>query len=193
MSWISRNTYCSYMGYLLGCYFGSIFVGFRNCNRWITSLLCFKSRYFYFNLQYFIASLAGKKHEELEEMLDDSKLNADLSKLTCMDKLKVFLYRTLKNHAFIVVTLCASVISILYLIILDTKPSFWFSRINLWSFFNTFQYLLWCNFHRKGNNQSFNSMHLCDSEFLRAPCWKYLKFLRITYPFTQRNINNRNS
>lgn len=65
----------------------------------------------YFNLLIMecIASLAGRKHEELEEMLDESKIN-ETAKLGLMDKIKVTLYKTLKKHAFVAVLLCASVI-----------------------------------------------------------------------------------
>jgi len=56
---------------------------------------------------YFVAraaSLAGRKHEELEEMLGDGQ-----KEQTFMDKMKHLLYRTLKQNAFVAVTLCASI------------------------------------------------------------------------------------
>jgi len=49
---------------------------------------------------YFVAraaSLAGRKHEELEEMVDESKLGGAHHETTTMDKLKVWLYHTLKK------------------------------------------------------------------------------------------------
>jgi len=55
------------------------------------------------------ASLAGKKHEELEDMLGDSKMLGNSHKLSIMDRIKLWLYKTLKNHAFITVLLCASI------------------------------------------------------------------------------------
>jgi hypothetical protein len=68
-------------------------------------------KYILDNLEYFnIASLAGKMHEELEEMLDENNTNTQNKSLTLMGRIKLLLYRTLKKHAFIVVTLCASVI-----------------------------------------------------------------------------------
>lgn len=51
--------------------------------------------------------MAGSKSEELDEMIGDS-LEEDKKK-TFMDKCKLFLYRNLKDHAFIVVTLFASI------------------------------------------------------------------------------------
>jgi len=54
------------------------------------------------------ASLAGRKHEELEEMLDEDKLSKS-SNLSFMDKAKLVLYRTLKTNAFLAVTLAASI------------------------------------------------------------------------------------
>jgi hypothetical protein len=67
--------------------------------------------------------LAGKKSEELEELIDESKIDSEESKnLPFIEKLKIWLYKTLRNHAFIVVTLCASVIYLVYNIYyLDTK------------------------------------------------------------------------
>lgn len=56
---------------------------------------------------YFVAraaSIAGKKHEELEEIEGEISENQ-----TLMDKLKGLLYTSLKKHAFIVVLLCASI------------------------------------------------------------------------------------
>eukprot|EP00349_Pseudokeronopsis_sp_Brazil_P004758 CAMPEP_0202970310 /NCGR_PEP_ID=MMETSP1396-20130829/16276_1 /ASSEMBLY_ACC=CAM_ASM_000872 /TAXON_ID= /ORGANISM="Pseudokeronopsis sp., Strain Brazil" /LENGTH=159 /DNA_ID=CAMNT_0049698721 /DNA_START=44 /DNA_END=523 /DNA_ORIENTATION=+ len=55
------------------------------------------------------ASMAGKKNEELEEMLDEDKLDRPISELSLYDRTKVLVYRLLNNHAFIVVTILASV------------------------------------------------------------------------------------
>jgi len=42
------------------------------------------------------ASLAGRKSEELEEMIDESKVNSkDLSSLPLMERAKIYIYRTL--------------------------------------------------------------------------------------------------
>ena len=62
---------------------------------------------------YFVAraaSLAGRKHEELEEMIDESKLNSSSDKSQSLSsKLKLSLYQILKQHAFLAVLLCASI------------------------------------------------------------------------------------
>lgn len=56
------------------------------------------------------ASLAGKKHEELAEMIDESKINSsDQSKLPLMERAKIWIYKTLQKHAFIAILLLASV------------------------------------------------------------------------------------
>eukprot|EP00350_Pseudokeronopsis_sp_OXSARD2_P009080 CAMPEP_0170552672 /NCGR_PEP_ID=MMETSP0211-20121228/10546_1 /TAXON_ID=311385 /ORGANISM="Pseudokeronopsis sp., Strain OXSARD2" /LENGTH=265 /DNA_ID=CAMNT_0010860543 /DNA_START=397 /DNA_END=1194 /DNA_ORIENTATION=- len=55
------------------------------------------------------ASLAGKKNEELEEMIDQEKLGVPLTQLPFLDRAKVIMFKTLDKHAFVVVTLCASI------------------------------------------------------------------------------------
>jgi len=60
---------------------------------------------------YFVAraaSLAGKKHEELEEIFDEEKMSTTKD-LPFMDKMKLLFYKTLKKNAFLAVTLCASI------------------------------------------------------------------------------------
>ena len=57
------------------------------------------------------ASLAGRKHEELAEMLDESKLLSG-QKLPLMERLKLLIYKTLQKHAFIAIFLLASVITL---------------------------------------------------------------------------------
>jgi hypothetical protein len=42
-----------------------------------------------------LASLAGRKHEELAEMIDESKVNNDSSKLPLMERAKIYIYKTL--------------------------------------------------------------------------------------------------
>jgi hypothetical protein len=42
-------------------------------------------------------------------MIGDVIKEKDESKLSCMDRIKLKMYKVLMNHAFIVVTLCASV------------------------------------------------------------------------------------
>ena len=65
-----------------------------------------------------LASLAGRKHEELAEMLDESKLLSG-EKLPLMDRAKLLIYKTLQKHAFIAIFLLASV-CISYCLILDS-------------------------------------------------------------------------
>ncbi len=56
---------------------------------------------------FFIASLAGKKSEELEELQDEAR--TDQSKLPFSERLKVYIYKTLKKNAFITILILASV------------------------------------------------------------------------------------
>ena len=58
-------------------------------------------------LTFVIASLAGKKSEELEELQVESK--ADHSKLTFSQRIKVYIYEILQKNAFITILLLASV------------------------------------------------------------------------------------
>eukprot|EP00347_Sterkiella_histriomuscorum_P000568 403375347 len=53
------------------------------------------------------ASLAGKKSEEFEEILDE--VNTDQSKLPFMERAKVYIYKTLQKNAFVAILLLASV------------------------------------------------------------------------------------
>lgn len=55
-----------------------------------------------------IASLAGKKSEELEEMIDESKIDSS-EDLPFMERLKIFIYKTLKKRAFLCIMVLASV------------------------------------------------------------------------------------
>lgn len=43
-----------------------------------------------------IASLAGRKHEELADMIDESKVNSkDLSKMPLIERAKIYIYKIL--------------------------------------------------------------------------------------------------
>lgn len=53
------------------------------------------------------ASLAGKKQEEIEELAQETQKSTN--ELPLIERAKVWLYKNLKNHAFIVVTLFASI------------------------------------------------------------------------------------
>lgn len=56
------------------------------------------------------ASLAGKKSEELDEMIDEKNVNAkDLSGLPIIERLKVLIYKTLQKNAFLVILALASI------------------------------------------------------------------------------------
>lgn len=52
--------------------------------------------------------MAGRKHEELAEMLDEKKLLSG-EKLPLMERLKLLIYKTLQKHAFVAIFLLASV------------------------------------------------------------------------------------
>ena len=99
-----------------------------------------------------IASIAGKKNEELEEMIQDDKLNANFSSLGIKDKIMITMYKLLKNHAFVVVTLAASVSIFL---IVDSEPLVRSSWSYLRPLLNSLSCFLWSNFHRQVNNQNF--------------------------------------
>jgi len=54
--------------------------------------------------------LAGKKSEELDEMIDEKVVNAkDLSSVPFIERIKVLIYRLLQKHAFIVILALASI------------------------------------------------------------------------------------
>jgi vacuole membrane protein 1 len=54
--------------------------------------------------------LAGKKSEELDEMIDEKAVNAkDLSQVPFIERIKVMIYRLLQKHAFIVILALASI------------------------------------------------------------------------------------
>ncbi len=54
--------------------------------------------------------MAGKKSEELDEMIDEKVVNAkDLSSVPFIERIKVLIYRLLQKHAFIVILALASI------------------------------------------------------------------------------------
>ncbi len=62
--------------------------------------------------------MAGKKSEELEELQDE--LKTDITKLPLSERLKVYIYKTLKKNAFITILLLASVIILTSKYFIDT-------------------------------------------------------------------------
>lgn len=58
-----------------------------------------------------IASLAGRKSDEIEELLEEvNARSGDQKKLPLMERAKIYIYKTLKKRAFIAILLLASVI-----------------------------------------------------------------------------------
>jgi vacuole membrane protein 1 len=56
------------------------------------------------------ASLAGKKSEELDEILEEVNVGSDQYKtLSLVERLKILIYKTLQKHAFICILVLASV------------------------------------------------------------------------------------
>ena len=56
------------------------------------------------------ASLAGRKSEELDEIIDESKISKEeYKRLPLIEKLKIMIYKTLQKHAFIAILVLASV------------------------------------------------------------------------------------
>lgn len=56
------------------------------------------------------ASLAGRKSDELDEIIDESKLTKEeYSRLPLIERLKMLIYKTLQKHAFIAILVLASV------------------------------------------------------------------------------------
>jgi vacuole membrane protein 1 len=56
------------------------------------------------------ASLAGKKAEELDEIIDEAQMGSDqYKKLPIIERLKILIYKTLQKHAFICILILASV------------------------------------------------------------------------------------
>ena len=56
------------------------------------------------------ASLAGRKSEELDEIIDESKLTKEeYSRLPIIERLKMLIYKTLQKHAFVAILVLASV------------------------------------------------------------------------------------
>ena len=58
------------------------------------------------------ASLAGRKSEELDEIIDESKITKEeYARLPIIERLKILIYKTLQKHAFIAILALASVTS----------------------------------------------------------------------------------
>ena len=56
------------------------------------------------------ASLAGRKSDELDEIIDESKLTKEeYNRLPLIERLKMLIYKTLQKHAFIAILVLASV------------------------------------------------------------------------------------
>jgi len=56
------------------------------------------------------ASLAGRKSEELDEIIDESKISKEeYRRLPLIERLKIIIYKTLQKHAFIAILILASV------------------------------------------------------------------------------------
>lgn len=109
---------------------------------------------------YFVAraaSLAGNKAEELDELIDESKVNLeDKSQLPLIERMKVFIYKTLQKNAFICILVLASVTIFNLIRFSGTKPPFRSSWFPMWPLLGSIHNLLQCCFHWQSNYQSFH-------------------------------------
>ncbi len=154
MSTIWRNTNSLCIQHLLSSYYWSFPLGTRNCYWRTTSLLCSQSRYLIHFLLNDIASLAGKKSEELEEIEGEVKNEASLS---LQERLKVLIYKTLQKNAFITILLLASVLYNHINNAIDTQSSFWSGWLLVRTFLSSFLSVLWCYVYWQSCLQSLTS------------------------------------
>ena len=108
--------------------------------------------------------MAGNVNEEMNELLDGSAAKDG----TIVGRIKIALFKFLKQNAFLAVTLAASVSSLLVKMILDSKSTVRCSWIDLWPSLDPVLNFLPFDIHRKSSKQSVNLNRICHLYVLKA-------------------------